>query len=125
MNLVEEPEQEILSQGPKIQALRDEISPLKREDVKSDIKANKKQQENYSSENERKEKYYSASTRKTYLAGLPFGYTGQFESTVHSLGLLLYYAGGMSEPKSIGLLEQLGVNISKGKISNLLSKETA
>ncbi len=33
-------------------------------------------------------------------------------------------AGGMSEPKSIELLEQMGVNISEGKVSSLLTKET-
>ena len=183
LNLVEELQQENLSQRAEIQALRDEINRLKGEDGKPDIKANKKQKEDHSSEKERKgssrkrrkrkkhsevkidheeilridksqlpsdakfkgyeevivqdlrietantrfrkEKYYSASTRKTYLAELPKGYKGQFGPTIRALVPSLYYAGGMSEPKIIELLEQMGVNISKGKVSTLLSKETA
>ena len=183
LNLVEELKQENLSQRAEIQALRDEINRLKGEDGKPEIKANKKQQQDHSSENERKgssrkrrkrkrhaklkidreeivridknqlpsdakfkgyedvivqdlrietdtirfrkEKYYSASARKTYLAALPKGYKGQFGPTIRALVPSLYYAGGMSEPKIIELLEQMGVNISKGKVSTLLSKETA
>jgi hypothetical protein len=72
----------------------------------------------------RKEKYYSAGEQKTYLAALPKGYKGQFGPTIRALVVSLYYAGGMSEPKIIELLEQMGVNISKGKVSTLLSKQT-
>ena len=183
LNLVEELKQEILLQGAEIQALRDEINRLKGEDGKPDIKANKKQKENHSSEKERKgssrkrrkrkklsevkidrkeiiridkrqlpsdakfkgyeevivqdlrietdntlfrkEKYYSPSARKTYVANLSKGYKGQFGPTIRALVPSLYYAGSMSEPKIIELLEQMGVNISKGKVSTLLSKETA
>jgi len=71
-----------------------------------------------------KEKYYSASERQTYIAALPLGYKGQFGPTIRALVISLYYAGGMSEPKIIELLEQMGVNLSKGKVSNLLTKET-
>ncbi len=183
LNLVEELKQENLSQRAEIQALRDEINRLKGEDGQPDIKANKKQKKDHSSEKERKgrsrkrrkrknlsevkidreeivridktqlpsdakfkgyeevivpdlrietdnirfrkEKYYSVSARKAYLAVLPKGYKGQFGPTIRALVLSLYYAGGMSEPKIIELLEQMGVNISKGKVSTLLSKETA
>jgi len=72
----------------------------------------------------RKEKYYSAGEQKTYIAPLPTGYAGQFGPTIRALVVSLYYAGGMSEPKIIELLEQMGVNISKGKVSTLLTKET-
>jgi hypothetical protein len=71
-----------------------------------------------------KEKYYSAAEQKTYIAELPKGYKGQFGPTIRALVVSLYYAGGMSEPKIIELLEQMGVNISDGKVSNLLTKET-
>jgi len=71
-----------------------------------------------------KEKYYSAGKRQTYIAALPKGYEGQFGPTIRALVVSLYYAGGMSEPKIIELLEQMGVNISKGKVSALLTKET-
>ena len=69
-------------------------------------------------------RYYSASEQKNYTAPLPDGYKGQFGSTIRSLVISLYYAAGMSEPKIIELLEQMGVNISKGKVSSLLTKET-
>jgi hypothetical protein len=71
-----------------------------------------------------KEKYYSASEQQTYIATLPQGYGGQFGPTIRALVISLYYAAGMSEPKIIELLEQMGVNISKGKVSALLTKET-
>jgi len=71
-----------------------------------------------------KEKYYSASEQQTYIAALPKGYGGQFGPTIRALVVSLYYAAGMSEPKIIELLEQMGVNISKGKVSALLTKET-
>lgn len=71
-----------------------------------------------------KEKYYSASEQQTYMAALPQGYGGQFGPTIRALVVSLYYAAGMSEPKIIELLEQMGVNISKGKVSALLTKET-
>ena len=69
-------------------------------------------------------RYYSASEQKNYTAPLPDGYKGQFGPTIRSLVISLYYAANMSEPKIIELLEQMGVNISKGKVSSLLTKET-
>jgi len=67
-----------------------------------------------------KEKYYSASTHKTYLARLPAGYEGQFGPGVKALGLDLYFEVGASEPKILGFFENIGLKISKGKLSNLL-----
>src|SRR6266571_2203732 len=52
----------------------------------------------------RKEKYYSPSQRRTYLADLPAGYHGQFGPKVRAWVLALYYADGMSEPKILDLL---------------------
>lgn len=71
-----------------------------------------------------KEKYYSASAGKTYLAALPAGYEGQFGPGVRSWVITLYYAGGMSEPKIRELLKQAGVSISVGQVSNLLTHNT-
>ena len=73
----------------------------------------------------RKEKYYSASQRKTYLARLPAGYKGQFGPTVRALVLAYYYAAGMSEPKIVEILGQMGTDISKGKVSDLLTQKNA
>jgi hypothetical protein len=67
-----------------------------------------------------KEKYYSASKRKTYVAPLPEGYAGQFGPGIKSLVLTLYYGVGTSEPKIQEFLQNMGVQISKGEVSNLL-----
>ena len=64
-------------------------------------------------------RHYSSSARKNYTAALPPGYHGQFGPTIRSLAISLYYAANISEPKIIELLEQMGVNISKGKVSDL------
>jgi regulator of replication initiation timing len=69
-----------------------------------------------------KEKYYSPSTHKTYLARLPDGYEGQFGPVVKALGLDLYFEVGASEPKILGFFGNIGLKISKGKLSNLLIK---
>ena len=71
-----------------------------------------------------KEKWYSPSKQRTYIAALPAGYEGQFGPTVRSLVIALYYAGGMSEPKIIEFVEQMGVNLSKGVVSEWLSQQT-
>jgi len=71
-----------------------------------------------------KEKWYSPSEQRTYIASLPVGYKGQFGATVRTLVTTLYYAGGMSEPKIIEFVEQMGVNLSKGTVSAWLSGET-
>jgi len=68
----------------------------------------------------RKEKYYSASRHKTYLAQLPPGYGGQFGPGIKSLILTLYFGVGTSEPKIREFLANMGVQISKGEVSDLL-----
>jgi cell division protein FtsB len=71
----------------------------------------------------RKEKYYSPSTGKTYLAELPRGYEGEFGPGVKALGLDMYFEVGASEPKILGFLHRVGIEISKGKFSNLLIED--
>src|SRR6266516_3317928 len=71
----------------------------------------------------RKEKYYSPSHQQTYLAELPAGYKGQFGPGVRAWALALYYAGGMSEPKILELLETVGMHISAGQLSGWLIKD--
>ena len=70
-----------------------------------------------------KQKFYSASERKTYLAKLPRGYEGQYGPGVKSLVVTLYYGGQMSEPKILEFLKNVGVQISDGELSNLLIKK--
>jgi len=68
----------------------------------------------------RKEKYHSASQRKSYLAKVPRGYEGQFGPGVKALVPALYFGMGTSEPKILELLKNVGMKISKGELSNLL-----
>lgn len=70
-----------------------------------------------------KEKYYAASTRKTYLAELPIGYEGQFGPNIKALTLSMYYGIGTSEPKIQEFFENVGIQISAGEISNLIIKK--
>lgn len=71
----------------------------------------------------RKEKFYSASEEKTYLAPLPQGYSGQFGPGIKALTLVFYYGAQMSEPKIVQLWHHVGVQISDGQVSNLLIKD--
>ena len=71
----------------------------------------------------RKEKYYAASTGKSYLAELPPGYDGQFGPGVKALVPALYFGMGMSEPKILEFLTNVGLQISDGEVSNLLIKD--
>jgi uncharacterized membrane-anchored protein YhcB (DUF1043 family) len=71
----------------------------------------------------RKEKYYSPSRKKTYLAALPTGYNGQFGPGVKAWVLTLYYADGMSQPNILDLLHSVGISISAGQLSALLIKD--
>lgn len=68
----------------------------------------------------RKEKYYAASTGKTYLAPLPQGYGGEFGPNLKSLCLLFAHLCNMTEPKIADLLANVGILISDGQISNVL-----
>ena len=69
-----------------------------------------------------KEKFHSASKGETYLAPMPAGYTGTFGPNLRAQVLILHYAGQMTEPKIMQWLEQIGIDISKGTISNMLIK---
>jgi hypothetical protein len=69
-----------------------------------------------------KEKCYSPSQNKTYLAGLPVGYKGEFGPGVRALVHVLYHAVNTSKPKVVEFLEHIGVHISSGQVSNLLIK---
>src|SRR6266480_2810334 len=71
----------------------------------------------------RKEKYYSPSQKRTYLAPLPAGYHGQFGPKVRAWVLAIYYGGQMSEPKLLEVLQTAGLLISAGQLSNMLIKD--
>ena len=179
LNLVEEVKEENEELRQLNQQLRDEISRLKGEQGKPEVKAGKKKENDQSSEKERrqpkkwqkgsklskitvnrtevlevdkrelpadvefkgyeavivqelkvetnnvrflKEKYYSPSLGKTWLAPMPAGYEGEFGPHVRSMVITLYYGANMSEPKIIELLGYLGISISDGQVSNILTK---
>jgi hypothetical protein len=71
----------------------------------------------------RKEKYYSPSQKRTYLAPLPVGYYGQFGPKVRAWVLAMYYGGQMSEPKLLEFLQTAGMHISGGELSDMLIKD--
>jgi hypothetical protein len=70
-----------------------------------------------------KEKYYAASTRQSYEAQLPRGYSGQYGPGIQAMVLTFYYGMQASEPKILEFLANVGIRISKGEISNWLIQE--
>ncbi|MGD1805531.1 hypothetical protein ACP6PL_08815 [Dapis sp. BLCC M126] len=72
-----------------------------------------------------KEKYYSPQNRKTYLAELPPGYEGEFYPGTKALIISLYYGGNITQSKLLEFLEDIGISISAGHLSNLLIKNQA
>lgn len=72
-----------------------------------------------------KEKYYSPSEGKSYLAPMPTGYEGEFGPGLKALILAFYHGSGMTEPKISEFLEQFDIVISDGQISNILTKDQA
>lgn len=71
----------------------------------------------------RKEKYYSPQEGKTYLAPLPPGYDGEFGPGIKALVISLYYGGNMTQGKLLEFLENIGISMSAGYLSNLLIKK--
>jgi len=71
----------------------------------------------------KKEVFYSATERKTYVGQLPVGITGEFGPGVRSLVCTLKHVGNMSEPKILELLENCGIFISQSTISRILTND--
>src|SRR5215217_3082239 len=70
----------------------------------------------------RKEKFYSPSLGQTFLAPLPAGYHGQFGPDLCSFLLSQYFAANLSEAKLAQFLGYLGIQISRGQLSHLLTE---
>ncbi len=70
-----------------------------------------------------KEKYYSPSLGKTYLAPLPPGYEGEFGPGLKTLALKLYFDSNMTQPRIVDLLQDAKIKISAGQLSNFLIKD--
>jgi len=71
----------------------------------------------------RKEKYYSASEHKTYLANLPPGYDGQYGPGIESLAIVMHFGMNMTQPKILEFFHDFGILISAGEISNILIED--
>jgi len=69
-----------------------------------------------------KEKYYSPSLNKSYLAPLPPGYEGEFGPALKALSLKLSTDTNVTQPKILDLLKDAHIKISTGQISNFLIK---
>jgi hypothetical protein len=73
-----------------------------------------------------KEKYYSPAQAKTYLAELPKGYEGEFGPGLKAAVLVWYHGMNTSEPKILEFLQQVGIHLSTGQLSNwLIHKQEA
>ena len=70
-----------------------------------------------------REVYFSPSTNKKYRGPLPAGFDqGDFGPDLRSLIISLKYSGNMSEPKIGEFLENFGIEVSSGSLSNILTK---
>ena len=68
------------------------------------------------------EVYYSPKEKKSYRGVLPAGFdTSDFGPDLRALILSLKYSGNMSEPKIGEFLENFGVEVSSGSLSNILT----
>ena len=68
----------------------------------------------------RKEKWYAASTSRSYLAELPPGYDGEYGPNVKALAIVLAYGTKVSEPQILDLFRSAGCQVSAGSLSNWL-----
>jgi hypothetical protein len=70
------------------------------------------------------ERYYSPSLNKYYDASLPDGVRGsQFGYNLKALTAVLYFSCRVTENKICRLLNEVGISISEGQISNIITKE--
>ena len=65
-----------------------------------------------------KEKYYSPSEKKTYLAELPPGYEGEFGPGLKAFVISLYYGGNMTQSKLLSWLTDMDISISYQVVLN-------
>lgn len=69
------------------------------------------------------ERYYSPSEGKTYEASLPDYVEGEFGANLKAWVLFWYFHSRMSEPKIHQMLTDMGISISEGGISNIITKD--
>ena len=71
----------------------------------------------------RKEKWYSPSEGKTYLAEMPMGYEGQFGPRLKAWVVVFAFALNVTEGKIENFLETTGISISTGQIAAIIKQE--
>jgi len=71
----------------------------------------------------KKEVFYSASEKRTYVGELPAGVVGEFGPGIRSLVCTFKYVANMSQPKIHELFENWGVFISQPTISRILTND--
>jgi len=71
----------------------------------------------------RKEKFYSATEGKSYIAPHPPGYEGEFGPGIKASAITFYYGCNMTEPKLLVFFRNMNIKISAGQVSNLLIKK--
>jgi len=69
------------------------------------------------------ERYHSKSEKKTYEAELPDDIRGEFGTELKAFIVYLYFGCRVTENKIKTILEESGIIISEGQISNILTKE--
>ncbi len=70
------------------------------------------------------ERYYSPSLNRYYDASLPEEVKGsQFGSNLKALTSVLYFSCRVTENKICQLFKEIGISISEGQISNIITKE--
>jgi len=69
-----------------------------------------------------KEKYYSPSLKKSYLAPLPPGFEGEFGPAIKSLAIKLSFDTNVTQPRILDLFGDADISISAGQLSNFLIK---
>ncbi len=67
-----------------------------------------------------KEVYYSPAQQRSFRAGLPSGYRGEYGPGIRALAVGLAYSGHMSEAQIHTLFTDVGVLISRGTVCALL-----
>ena len=119
------------SKKPKIKIDRTEYIKIDKSILPSDAKHNGyrrviKQNIKFETDNVEYflERYYSPSLKKTYEAELPESLRNtEFGSHLKAFIAYLYYAGRVTENKIHRILKEIGIIISEGEISNILTKE--
>lgn len=71
----------------------------------------------------RREKFYSPSLGKTFLAPLPAGCQGGFGPQLRAWVITLYFGSNTSQPNVLKFLRTAGVDISSGQVASLFTSE--